>query len=152
MVFGKSSTTPLAERIVLALDAADKAGGDVRGKQSATLVVRHKMSSWSDIDVRVDDHIDPLGELSRLVKLRRRYEVLDDPAVKAGTPRLDQAVTLAIQERWPEEVQFWLGMLLAQFKRPNAEDVLRPLIAVEPWRTVWIRLQLERRKGIQPDH
>jgi uncharacterized Ntn-hydrolase superfamily protein len=68
----------LAERMMQALEAGQKAGGDIRGKQSAAmLVVRAKPSGkwWNDrvIDLRVEDSADPLGELRRLIRLRRAY-------------------------------------------------------------------------------
>lgn len=139
--FRRSFSSPPAERVAQALLAADRAGGDVRGKQSAALVIKYESSDWRDIDVRVDDAAEPLSELSRLIELRRRYEVLDDPAVKAGTSALDHAVRLAIEEEWPEEVRFWLIVLLEKMGRPTAEQLLWPLIAKEPWRTVWLRIQ-----------
>jgi uncharacterized Ntn-hydrolase superfamily protein len=71
----EESTGPLAWRLVTALEAAEKAGGDKRGKQSAAvLVVREKggYGGYNDraIDFRVDDHPDPLKELARILALR----------------------------------------------------------------------------------
>jgi uncharacterized Ntn-hydrolase superfamily protein len=67
---------PLAWRIMTALEAAEKAGGDKRGKQSAAiLVVREKGSPWGDdryVDLRVDDHENPLQELARILAKRVR--------------------------------------------------------------------------------
>ena len=68
----------LAERMLAALDAAQAAGGDIRGKQSAALVVVTGKASgkpWADriFDLRVDDSADPLKELRRLVTLQRAY-------------------------------------------------------------------------------
>ncbi len=68
----------LAERMLAALDAAQTAGGDIRGKQSAALIVVNAKPSgraWQDrvFDVRVDDHPKPLEELRRLVALQRAY-------------------------------------------------------------------------------
>jgi uncharacterized Ntn-hydrolase superfamily protein len=72
----------LAERLLQALEAAEAAGGDVRGRQSAALlVVEGKPSGrpWADriFDLRVEDSLDPLGELRRLTRLRRAY-LLED--------------------------------------------------------------------------
>jgi uncharacterized Ntn-hydrolase superfamily protein len=63
----------LAERLLAALDAAEDGGGDVRGRQSAALlVVPAQGEPWRvRFDVRVEDHADPLGELRRLVRLAR---------------------------------------------------------------------------------
>jgi uncharacterized Ntn-hydrolase superfamily protein len=70
---------PLAERMMAALDAAQGVGGDIRGKQSAAiLVVRAKASDkpWTDriVDLRVEDAAEPLVELRRLLTLHRAYE------------------------------------------------------------------------------
>jgi uncharacterized Ntn-hydrolase superfamily protein len=68
----------LAERMLAALDAAQEVGGDIRGKQSAALIVvtgKPSGRAWTDriFDLRVDDSPDPLGELRRLVNLQRAY-------------------------------------------------------------------------------
>src|SRR5207248_1848101 len=68
----------LAERLLAALDAAQSAGGDIRGRQSAAIVVVKAKSSgkpWEDriFDLRVDDSTEPLKELRRLVTLQRAY-------------------------------------------------------------------------------
>jgi uncharacterized Ntn-hydrolase superfamily protein len=70
-----SADGDLAERMLAALDAAEAAGGDVRGKQSAALVVAYGDNKpWERmIDVGVDDSVDPLLELRRLVRVRRAY-------------------------------------------------------------------------------
>ena len=74
----ESAKGDLAERMLAALDAAQAAGGDIRGKQSAALVVVTGKASgkpWADriFDLRVDDSADPLKELRRLVTLQRAY-------------------------------------------------------------------------------
>jgi uncharacterized Ntn-hydrolase superfamily protein len=68
----------LAERLLAALDAAEGEGGDIRGRQSAALVVVKGKSTgrpWADrlFDLRVEDHPDPLKELRRLVQMQRAY-------------------------------------------------------------------------------
>jgi uncharacterized Ntn-hydrolase superfamily protein len=68
----------LAQRMLAALDAAQEAGGDIRGKQSAALIVvtgKPTGKPWTDrvFDLRVDDSPDPLAELRRLVNLQRAY-------------------------------------------------------------------------------
>ena len=72
------TTGDLATRMLAALDAAEAAGGDIRGKQSAALVVVSAKSTgkpWQDriFDIRVDDHETPLAELRRLVAVHRAY-------------------------------------------------------------------------------
>ena len=61
---------PFAQRLIAALHAGEAAGGDKRGKQSAALLI-HSAEEWSDLDLRVDDHTDPLGELARLEAVSR---------------------------------------------------------------------------------
>jgi uncharacterized Ntn-hydrolase superfamily protein len=61
---------PFAQRLVAALRAGEAAGGDKRGKQSAALLI-HGEEEWSALDLRVDDHADPLAELERLERVSR---------------------------------------------------------------------------------
>jgi uncharacterized Ntn-hydrolase superfamily protein len=61
---------PFARRLITAMCAGELAGGDKRGKQSAALLI-HGEEEWSDLDLRVDDHIDPLAELERLEAVSR---------------------------------------------------------------------------------
>lgn len=61
---------PFAQRLIAAMRAGEAAGGDKRGKQSAALLI-HGSEEWSDLDLRVDDHLDPLSELERLEQVSR---------------------------------------------------------------------------------
>src|SRR5450432_3812171 len=61
---------PFAQRLIAAMRAGEAAGGDKRGKQSAALLV-YGEEEWSELDLRVDDHLDPLGELERLEGVSR---------------------------------------------------------------------------------
>ena len=61
---------PFAQRLIAAMKAGEAAGGDKRGKQSAALLI-HGEEEWSDLDLRVDDHADPLAELERLEAVSR---------------------------------------------------------------------------------
>jgi uncharacterized Ntn-hydrolase superfamily protein len=63
---------PLPQRLIAAMRAGEAAGGDKRGKQSAALLV-YGEEAWSDLDLRVDDHSDPLAELDRLEQLSRTH-------------------------------------------------------------------------------
>lgn len=83
--------TRLAERLVLALHAAEVAGGDVRGKQSAAILVVRATptgNSWEDrlVDLRIEDHPDPISELDRLLRLHRAYDLMNqgDLAIEKG--------------------------------------------------------------------
>lgn len=61
----RESTKPFAERLIEAMEAGEAAGGDKRGKQSAALLV-HAGEQYASLDLRVDDHAEPLAELRRL--------------------------------------------------------------------------------------
>ena len=63
--YEQASTRPFAERLLAALEAGEAAGGDKRGKQSAALLV-YSTEEYPELDIRVDDHAEPLAELKRL--------------------------------------------------------------------------------------
>ena len=63
---------PLPQRLIAAMHAGEAAGGDKRGKQSAALLI-HGEEAWSDLDLRVDDHPEPLAELDRLERMSRTH-------------------------------------------------------------------------------
>jgi len=121
-----SSTEPLAERMMATLEAAEAQGGDIRGKQSAAmLVVSGKPTGreWEDrvIELRVEDSPDPLPELRRLLRVKRAFIALGDSETAAdksdqvaATARLQEALRLA-----PEmvEISFWGGLGMAQAGR-----------------------------------
>jgi uncharacterized Ntn-hydrolase superfamily protein len=65
---------PFAQRLIAAMRSGEAAGGDKRGKQSAALLV-YGEEEWSDLDLRVDDHVDPLTELERLERVSRQHWV-----------------------------------------------------------------------------
>jgi uncharacterized Ntn-hydrolase superfamily protein len=65
-----NETFPFAQRLIAAMRAGEAAGGDKRGRQSAALLI-YGDEEWSDLDLRVDDHIDPLSELERLEHVSR---------------------------------------------------------------------------------
>ena len=65
-----NAALPFAQRLIAAMKAGEAAGGDKRGKQSAALLI-YSEEEWSDLDLRVDDHTDPLAELERLEAVSR---------------------------------------------------------------------------------
>jgi uncharacterized Ntn-hydrolase superfamily protein len=67
-----NATLPFAQRLIAAMQAGERAGGDKRGRQSAALVI-YGAEDWPDLDLRVDDHPDPLAELERLEIVSREY-------------------------------------------------------------------------------
>lgn len=147
----RNTSGPLAERMVAALEAAQEEGGDIRGKQSAALlVVRGKSSGkiWEDrlIDLRVEDHPDPVQEIKRLLKVFRAYEHMNagDVAVEKGDEKLALQEYGAAQKLQPEnfEMKYWQAvslvntgkfeMALPIFKEVFAEDM--------NWKTLTPRL------------
>jgi uncharacterized Ntn-hydrolase superfamily protein len=112
----------LAERLLAALDAAQASGGDIRGQQSAAiLVVAGKASGqpWADrlFDLRVEDHPDPLGELRRLVNIQRAYTMMNqgDDRLAAGDTAGALAAYGGAAALAPEmdEIPFWHAVTLA---------------------------------------
>ncbi len=110
----------LAERLMTALDAAEGAGGDLRGRQSAALiVVPADGEPWQmRVQLRVEDHTEPVGELRRLLVLQRAYELAGraDELLAGGEPEEAGALYRRARELAPEsdELQFWAGLALAQ--------------------------------------
>jgi uncharacterized Ntn-hydrolase superfamily protein len=104
----------LADRMLAALDAAEAVGGDIRGKQSAALVVGYgdPAKPWERlVDVGVDDTVDPLAELRRLVRVRRAY---------LGEESCQDAMGNN------PELLFWRAVAMAASGQP---DEARPLLA-----------------------
>ena len=116
----ESATGPLADRLMVALEAAEGEGGDVRGRQSAALlVVPAQGEAWETrFDLRVEDHREPLKELWRLVLLQRAYDMANEADELIASGRAEQAGRLYRQaaEAAPEsdELLFWAGLALAQ--------------------------------------
>jgi uncharacterized Ntn-hydrolase superfamily protein len=141
----------LADRLMAALLAAEGEGGDVRGRQSAAMiVVPAEGEPWrARVDLRVEDHEDPLAELQRLFSLQRAYELAgqgdelmaSDQAVEAGA-LYRRAAELAPDS---DELLFWAGLALAQSGDLDAGvDAVRRAIAVHPgWATLLERLSPE---------
>ena len=110
----------LAERLVTALDAAEGAGGDVRGRQSAALiVVAAEGEPWQmRVQLRVEDHAEPLAELRRLLTLHRAYELAGRADELMAADRSEEAGDLYRQAArlapGSDELLFWAGLALAQ--------------------------------------
>lgn len=143
----EAATGDLADRLLAALEAAEAEGGDIRGAQSAALVVvgpERTDKPWQGrrIDVRVDDAPQPLAELRRLLELHRAYASMNagDEAFAEG--RVDEAVALyrAAAERAPDiaELPFWHAATLAMAGQlDDALPIFREVFAREER---WARL------------
>ena len=118
----RASDGDLAERMLAALEAAEAEGGDIRGRQSAALLVVRGSSSgrpWADrlMDLRVEDSPDPLPELRRLVELERAYDRMNEGDARMTEGDLDGALAeYAEAERLAPEVTemvYWHAVTLA---------------------------------------
>jgi uncharacterized Ntn-hydrolase superfamily protein len=138
----------LSQRLMAALKAAEGEGGDVRGRQSAAIVVvPAEGEPWQTrVDLRVEDHTDPLGELERLARLQRAYELAGqgDELMGGGRPVEAGALYRRAADLAPEsdELLFWAGLALAHSGDDEAGvDAVRRAIAVHPgWATLLERL------------
>jgi uncharacterized Ntn-hydrolase superfamily protein len=114
------SSGPLASRLLDALDAGEAAGGDLRGRQSAALlVVGPEGEPWRRlVDLRVEDHEEPLAELRRLVRLDHSYAMVreaDEIAIAGDNPAASD-LYIAAWEKVPEnhELKFWAALSLVE--------------------------------------
>ncbi len=118
----ENTTGPLAERLVAALEAAQNVGGDIRGKQSACLLVVKGNATgnlWEDrlIDLRVEDNPNPVVEIKRLLSVYRAYEHMNkgDLAVEKNDMKLAMDEYNAAMKMFPEnlEMKYWTAVTLA---------------------------------------
>lgn len=118
----ESTDAPLAERLMAALDAAEAEGGDIRGKQSAAIVVVAATGtgrSWEDriIDLRIEDAPEPVPELRRLLRIKRAYMALGegDRLRAAGDPEAADGKLAESLEIAPEiiQIRFFAGLTMA---------------------------------------
>jgi len=154
----ESSTGPLAERLLAALDAAQGAGGDARGMQSGAIVVVRPLAGsagFSDrvIDIRVDDHKTPLAELRRLLNMVRAGQMvteanrlMTDGNLQRATETAEKAAQLS-----PENDNTWVALAsihLRAGRRPAALDALRRAIELNPAN----RRQLPKNRNFETLH
>lgn len=149
----------LSERLMAALEAAQAEGGDIRGMQSCALVVMTGEPTgehWKDkvVDVRVDDHPDPLRELRRSLDVARAYDHMVEGEILLGQRQLDEALEAHRRalELAPEraEVAFWTAVShVAVGDVERALELFRRCFAHEGgWRELVGRLV---EPGIMPD-
>ena len=122
----EASSGDLADRLIAALDAAQAAGGDLRGQQSAALVVvggERLERPWEGrvFDLRVEDHPMPLAELRRLVRLARAYRHVEAGDAAVGQGRVEDAAAAfrVAVELAPEiaELKVWAALSLLRMGR-----------------------------------
>jgi len=155
----EGSSGPLADRLLAALQAAQDAGGDIRGRQSAAmLIVKGEATGqpWRDrvLELRIEDHPTPVQELARLLKLHRAYEhmnagdaAVEDNDVQQAATEYATAAALVPDNL---EVVYWQAITLATTGQvEQALPLLERVFAADP---NWI--ELTRRltgPGIIPD-
>jgi len=112
----------IAEKMMMALEAAEIEGGDIRGKQSAAMLIvsgNPTGVAWKDIvlDLRVDDHAEPLNELRRLIRIHRAYQhankgdhLLEKDDIEKALIEYEKA-----SEFYPEnpELPYWAAITMA---------------------------------------
>ena len=139
-----SANGPLTPRLLDALDAAEAAGGDIRGRQSAAILVVPATGHWWEtiVSLRVEDHPEPLAELRRLVELDGAYTLAGEADELVNEGRHDEAARLyqLASGRAPDshELRFWAGLGAAQageLERGVAD--VRQAIAMHPG---WMQL------------
>jgi uncharacterized Ntn-hydrolase superfamily protein len=153
----RAAEGPLARRLLSALRAGEAAGGDVRGKQSAALlVVPAEGDPWATVaDIRVDDHPEPLDELARLLDTSEAYDLLDEAEDLGTSGRHEEAGARFIRamELSPNnpELLFWGGLGLAQQDADAGTALVQRAIQVHGgWRDLLARLDPEIAPGAEP--
>lgn len=149
--FEKSKGKPLAERMLMALEAAQAAGGDIRGKQSAAVLVvpaRSEGKPWDErtVDLRVDDNKEPVKELRRLYNVHLAYEHMNkgDLAVEKNDMANAMNEYNAAMKMFPGnlEMQYWTAITLANGKQvEKALPMLKKIFVKDPnWKELTRRL------------
>lgn len=143
----------LADRLLAALDAAQREGGDIRGRQSAALVVvsgDRALPPWDRVfDLRVEDSQDPLGELRRLVRVARAYQHASRGDELVTRSQIDSAIAAyaAAETLLPDsavngELVYWRAVSLADRRRVDEAIPLfaRAFTQDTAWATLLWRL------------
>ncbi|WP_342380820.1 DUF1028 domain-containing protein [Myxococcus stipitatus] len=141
----------LAERMLMALEAAEAQGGDIRGKQSAAIIVVSGKATgrpWADrrFDLRVEDHPEPLKELRRLITLQRAYNAMNEGDLALERKDTDGALaaysTAAKLAPGNAEMLFWHAISLVGLGRVDeAMPLLNKAYAADPrWKDLVTRL------------
>lgn len=149
----------LAARMMAALEAAEAAGGDIRGKQSAALVVvsgKPTGKAWVDrkFDIRVDDHPRPLEELKRLLTLQRAYNLMNegDLAIERNDTRAALEAYSAAEALAPgnAEMVFWHAVSLVNVGQVDESlPLFQKTFKMDArWRELLLRLP---KAGLLPD-
>lgn len=135
----ESSTGPLAERLLAALDAAQAAGGEKRGMESASLLILKPLSIQGfgdrELDLRVDEHKTPLVELRRVLNAFRSRELISEATARLNQGDLQGAMSraLAAREKFSDNDTAWVAIAdidLRLGKKTEALQALRMAVAI----------------------
>lgn len=141
----------LSQRILATLKAAEGEKGDIRGKQSASILIvkgQATGSKWEDtiMDLRVEDHENPVEELDRLMQIHKAYDFMNkgDLAMEEGNSEEAEYLYLEAQKLFPEnlEMQYWYAINLLNNKQfDKAKPILQSIFKKDPnWKTLTSRL------------
>lgn len=141
----------LADRMLAALKAAQSEKGDIRGSQSAAiLIVKGEATgnSWEDkvMDLRVEDNANPIAELERLIKINKAYDFMNqgDVAMEVGDSKKAEDLYLNAQKLFPDnlEMQYWYAINLLNNKEfEKAKPILTSIFKKDlNWKTLTSRL------------
>jgi uncharacterized Ntn-hydrolase superfamily protein len=151
---------PFVERLLRAMEAAEAEGGDVRGRQSAAIMIvaaEARPAVWRGrlMDMRIEDHPDPVPELRRIVTMQLAYNLLDEEgdAAKAGTSASERYELARQMSPDAYELVFWRGVELATGGDVDAgrRELQLAFGADTRWRTTLQHLADARREGVTPE-
>ena len=149
--FRKNVAKPLAERMLLSLEAAQEARGDIRGQQSAAIIVvpaRSNDKPWDErtVDLRVDDSKEPIKEIRRLYKVQVAYEHMNKGDLAVEKNDMITAINEynAAMKMIPAnlEMQYWTAITLANNKElAEATPIFKKVFAADKnWKELTRRL------------
>jgi uncharacterized Ntn-hydrolase superfamily protein len=151
---------PLVERVLRAMEAAEREGGDVRGKQSAALMIvdaELQPAAWRGrlMDMRIEDHPDPVPELRRIVSMQLAYDLLNDEgeAARGGATAEERYARARVLSPDAYELVFWRGVELAVAGELDAarRELSIAFAADRRWRTTLEHMASAGREGVTPE-
>jgi uncharacterized Ntn-hydrolase superfamily protein len=159
---GLAEGAPFVERLLRAMEAAEREGGDVRGRQSAAIIVVDAAlhpRSWRGhglvMDMRIEDHPDPVPELRRIVTMQLAYDMLDDDGDEAKAGRTAEQRYAEARRMAPDafELVFWRALELATAGDVAAarREMAIAMEADDSWRRTLEHLAEAGREGVTPE-
>jgi uncharacterized Ntn-hydrolase superfamily protein len=146
--YTRGARIPFPERLVQALEAGQEAGGDIRGQQSAAIMIVSSQADLTNsssklVDLRVEDHAEPIEELKRLLKLRKATD-WNHKAIKLLSARKYEEATKAYErakkyDPKSVELEFWTALCLV-CSGNNKEKAQRRLLTVFESNPEWIQV------------